>query len=508
MQLIQKMQLYPLVRIAASMIIGILIGHAVSFPLWLPMTLLAAAIVVSFFLSRFIYWQGVGVMVVALFLGCTLITLKNTSLHTPPFSEHEHTYQAVLLSEPVQRGKVIRCDILVTTGMWEGHRVKASILRDTVDNNYQRLHVGDGITAVSVMEAPVNFTPSNFDYPLFLKSHGFTATTFIYWNNWRKAVVDLSRVSIFLRAKLSMLKFRQQLVDKIRAVGVDGQELAVAMAMTLGDKSMLTQMTRDVYAVTGSSHVLALSGMHLGIIYAIFSFLTGTRHRRMFRETVLLTAIWAYVVMVGMPASVVRAAIMITVYGVMSMIHRDHMSLNTLSLTAIIMLVANPLNLFDVGFQLSFLSVFSILIVCLVLLQSSSHALPSRRWWQGLWSMACVSLAAQLGTMPLVAYYFGRIACYGLVSSFVVIPLATIMIYMAVVLFLSLLLPFPSFSVLLSQLLVATTAILNRSLSVIASWPGACIDNVHLNGAQVLLAYVIEALVVFLVIFLWKRKKA
>ena len=212
--------------------------------------------------------------------------------------------------------------------------------------------------------------------------------------------------------------------------------------------------------------------------------------------------------MVGMPASVVRAAIMITVYGVMSMIHRDHMSLNTLALTAIIMLVANPLNLFDVGFQLSFLSVFSILIVCPVLLQSSSHALPYRRWWQRLWSMACVSLAAQLGTMPLVAYYFGRMACYGLVSSFVVIPLATIMIYMAVVLFLSLLLPFPSFSVLLSQLLVATTAILNRSLSVIASWPGACIDNVHLNGAQVLLAYVIEALVVFLVIFLWKRKKA
>ena len=506
MQSVQQIQLYPLMRIAVSMIIGILVGYAMEFPLWLPFVLFIAILLLSICLRRFIYWQGICVMLAAAALGCTLVSHKNDTLQTPPFSHEPHVYQAVLLSEPVLRGKVIRCDIMVTTGVWQDHRVKASILRDTVDNNYQRLHVGDGITAVSAMEEISNYNKSNFNYPLYLHSHGFTATTFISWNDWRKAVVNLTDVSRFVRAKLSLLKFRQQLINRIKTIGVSGQELAVAMAMTLGDKSMLSQTTRDIYAISGASHVLALSGLHLTIVYVILSmFLGGRRH--VVREALLLAAIWAYVVMVGMPSSVVRAAIMITVYGIMSVANRNKMSLNTLALAAIIMLISNPLCIFDIGFQLSFLSVLSILILYPVFISLFGNIHSWHRWWRWLISMACVSIAAQIGTMPLVAYYFGRIACYGLLANFVVIPLATVMIYLSVGVFLSSFLPFSSLSLLLSKLLSIATNCLNSSLTAIASWPGSSIDMIHLNIAQLLLIYVIEGLVMFVFIYLLQLRK-
>ena len=112
--------------------------------------------------------------------------------------------------------------------------------------------------------------------------------------------------------------------------------------------------------------------------------------------------------------------------------------------------------------------------------------------------MLCVSLSAQLGTAPLVCYYFERVACYGLLVNFLVIPLATVIIYLAVAVFVSFFLRIHFVSVFLSQALGGVASLLNRSLTAVSSWPGSCIDHVHIRLPLLLLVYLLLAVLVFL----------
>ena len=164
------------------------------------------------------------------------------------------------------------------------------------------------------------------------------------------------------RTRLFFLQQRSRLLSHLNAQGGGDEAYAVVAAMTLGDKSALTKDLREVYSVTGASHVLALSGLHLGIIYALLSLFTVGRRWQVATQALVIVSIWAFVFLVGMPVSVVRAAIMLTVYALMSLGHRDRMSLNVLAFTAILILLFHPRSLYDVSFQLSFAAVASILL--------------------------------------------------------------------------------------------------------------------------------------------------
>ena len=215
------------------------------------------------------------------------------------------------------------------------------------------------------------------------------------------------RFSRVERTRLRCLQWRQQLLARYEAQGLEGEQYAVVAAMTLGDKSALTKDVREVYAVTGAAHVLALSGLHLGIIYALLSLLVVGRRWQMLSQLVCILGIWAFAFLVGLSASVVRSAIMLTVYALLSLGHRDKMSLNTLAFTAILMLVVSPRSLFDIGFQLSFMAVASILLWLPVFRGAFSEAYlmehPLLKW---VWSMAGVSLAAQGSADCLLLWAF------------------------------------------------------------------------------------------------------
>jgi len=280
-------------------------------------------------------------------------------------------------------------------------KVKASILCDTVSENYKRLHVGDGITAFSHLEEPVNFRDSEFDYVRWLRLHGFDAETFIYYRNWKKASVDLSFLSSVDRTLIELKRAKQQWLQTYARVGLDGQSAAVTVAMTLGDKQLISKEVKDDYSISGASHVLALSGLHLGIIYAIFLFgfnlCKGIPYlnllvRYHLSDLFVLLFIWLYALLVDFSPSVVRSATMITVYSVVGLLNRDKFSLNTLALTAIVLLVVRPQNLWDVGFQMSFVAVLSIVLFVPLLYGLFSPKLLQRHWLlRWVWGLANVS---------------------------------------------------------------------------------------------------------------------
>lgn len=299
----------------------------------------------------------------------------------------------------------------------------------------------------------------------------------------QRAQQDTSSISRLDRSKTYFLEKRNELLERLSDHGVDGSVYAVVAAMTLGDKSQLTNELRKTYAITGASHILALSGLHLGIIYTLLSLLLSRRRWWIVSQVVIIVCIWLYVFLVGMTVSVVRSAVMITVYALLSLGHRDKMSVNTLAFAAIVMLLFNPLSLFDVGFQMSFMAVLAILLFY-PLFEGvwSQPFLMDHRVFKWLWTMLSVSCAAQIGVAPLIVYYFGRFSCFFLLTNLLVVPAATLILYLSLVVLL-----IPS----LAYLLIYMVDTLNHLLTWVATLPGVSIEGLHPTLLQVSMVYVI-----------------
>lgn len=300
------------------------------------------------------------------------------------------------------------------------------------------------------------------------------------------------------RSRLFFLQQRERLLNRYRQQGLEGNTYALVTATTLGDKSSIDKELRETYNISGAAHVLALSGLHMGIIYAILTLLTfGRRRRSIITQTLVVVALWAFVFLVGMPSSAVRAATMLSLYALLTLGYREKASINALAFTALVMLAISPYMLFDIGFQMSFLAVLSILIWLPVMNEWVSPTLQQRypplRW---LWGLTTVTLAAQLGVAPLIAYYFGRFSTFFLITNFVAIPAITIIIWLALV---TLIIP------VLIPLLTFVVNGLNTCLDTIIQLPGASIEGLHPTLLQVCLTYIL-VLCVYWVIRLVEAK--
>ena len=309
--------------------------------------------------------------------------------------------------------------------------------------------------------------------------------------------MDLSKVddgepSRIERTQQYFLNQRNILLQRLETAGLSDNQYAVVAAMALGDKSSLTKDLKETYSMTGASHILALSGLHLGIIYALLSLLVVGRRWQMITQVAIILSIWAFVFLTGMSTSVVRSAIMLTVYALLAIGHRQKMSVNTLAFTAIVMLLVSPQALFDVGFQMSFMAVFSILLFTPLFYRPfSAEYLMTHRIIRWLWGMVAVSIAAQIGVAPLIAYYFGHFSCFFLLTNFIVIPAATLILYLSLATLL-----IPSIGIALASIV----GLLNTTLLYISSIPGATIDGLH---PSVMLTASIYAIIFATYYLLW-----
>lgn len=494
-----QIQLYPVLRLALFLIAGIVLGEllygVLSFKAWF------AATVVSLLLTL-LAWkhcilQSVMIFITCMLFGGSLVSVELDKAYMP-VPDKDMAYSAVVISKPVVSGKVIRCDLMIAD-VSHPVKVKASIYRD---ERADKLRVGDGIKAVSLLEKPSGYADSDFDYGRYLLYHGYVATTFIYIDEWSKAVVDLTRLSLIQRTRIAALVFRDRLLRRYTDMGFSGQSYAVLAAMTLGDKSSLSERLKEDYSVSGASHILALSGLHLGIIYAILSLIFLRRRWQIASQVLILLAIWTYVFIVGMSASVVRSAVMITVYSLVSLLNRNKMSLNTLAVAAVVILIVNPLYLYDVGFQMSFAAVFFIILFYRPVLNLMPGCVMGIPVIRQIWQMMSVSLAAQIGVAPLIAFYFGRFSCYFLLTNIIVVPAATIILYGAVLM--AALSFVPYLQTLLSALLLKVVVLLNSGVSFVAELPGASIDGIAIGLLQLVLIYV--AIFSFSVLVVYAKK--
>ncbi|KAA6332443.1 hypothetical protein EZS27_019048, partial [termite gut metagenome] len=206
-------------------------------------------------------------------------------------------------------------------------------------------------------------------------------------------------------------------------------------ALTIGYQEELSEEIRESYSVSGASHVLSLSGLHFALLYGfIFFFLKRIPDKlpgiKILRVTIILLLIWGFAFITGLAPCIVRSALMCSLFALSEYRSGNYISLNTLAAAGLLMLLYNPCWIFDVGFQLSFCAVASIL-----LLQSRLYRIWSvnNRILKYCWGITTVSIAAQVGAAPLVLLYFARFSTHFLLTNLLVVTLVTIIMYAAII---------------------------------------------------------------------------
>ena len=493
---IATLQQHPFLRLLLPLIIGIACGDA--FPHAVPVIVWASVLLFSclfLFFSYFIRWKfpfGLSLFTLLATTGFALASdhLANTSL---PVTSHASIYQVTINQMPERKARSILCPATVThiqkadsTLGTPRHRPQV-LLYLQPDSMAATLKRGDRLWIQARILPPANKgIPHEFDYARFLQRRGISGTAFVPTGRWQKTGHDSLRT---FRQKAT--DQREKIVDLYRRMGFQGDELAVLSALTVGDKEELSEEIIETYSVTGASHVLALSGLHIGFLYALLWFLAAPLWRRwrllkLPLLTFIVLLLWGFAFLTGLSPSVVRSVCMFSILTLSHLQHEKAVSVNTLAATAFFMLLVHPMWLFDVGFQLSFVAVASILMFYPKLnrLYSGDHWIIRK-----VWGLMSVSIAAQIGTAPLVIFYFSRFSTHFLFTNLWVIPMVSLVLYASV--FLLLLSPFTALQAAVAPYVGKLIEMQNHVLQQIEQWPYASFDRLSLDVCEVLLIYLI-----------------
>ncbi len=244
-------------------------------------------------------------------------------------------------------------------------------------------------------------------------------------------------------------------VERLHSVGLEPETEQLAVGILFGQKAEMDKGMKQSFRQAGMSHILAVSGLHIGIIWVLLfllfrplillSILTNVNEVMVgyVLRIVILVVLWAYIVMIGSPPSALRAGLMISLTQVSSVCGRDAWGWHNLWLAAFIILVCQPSLLFDVGFQLSIMATAGILAFLPLMSEKRRHSRITLRAEErystikkiGRWcaSMFWLSVSAQIFTVPICAYYFHQVPLLGWLQGLLAVPLVPVFVYMAVV---------------------------------------------------------------------------
>lgn len=406
------------------------------------------------------------------------------------FLPDETVYRVLITDKPELKERSILCKAQVleqkNPASAETLNAQAAVLLYfSLDSAGKTIRRGDELLLSARLSLPVNRgNPDEFDYPRYLMYKGVSGTGFVPSGKW-KTIAHHTGGSITNYA----LDCRDKVLELYSELNFQGDNFAILSALTVGYKDELSESIRESFSVSGASHILALSGLHIGLLCMFLFFLLNrlpgsSMRMQIVRVGVVIVLLWGFAFLTGLSPSVVRSVVMFSLLGISQFSTARPMSLNTLYVAGIGMLIYNPAWLFDVGFQLSFVAVASILLIQPWLYKQ----LTVRNSFQDrLWGLITVSIAAQIGTAPLVLLYFSRFPVHFLLTNIVVIPLVTIIIYVAVIMLLL------SFLPVINQLIAYGLNILLDILGGTVRWiekmPFASIDHVWLYQFEVLLFY-------------------
>lgn len=364
------------------------------------------------------------------------------------------------------------------------------------DSLSKHLNIGDIIAfepKLKDVQAPKN--PNEFDFKKYLSFHLIHQQAYLYSNNW-KLLQQAPTNNIFKFANDS----RNYLINTLKQKGLKGNELAVASALILGYKDDIDVQLKSAYSSAGAMHVLAVSGLHVGIIFLIFSqllsFLEKLKYGIIIKSILLIIILWLYALLTGLSPSVMRAATMFSFIVATKITNRYSSFFNTLAASGLVLLIYNPLLIMEVGFQLSYMAVIGIVII-----QPWINELFTIRYWlpRKIWEITAVSIAAQIATFPLGLLYFHQFPNYFMLSNLVVIPLAIAILYLGII---TLCFSFiPVIGNVLALVLNYIIQFLNYAVNFIDQIPYSLTENIRFSVIDTWLIYLFISSIIALIAY-------
>ena len=498
---------YPILKTLIPYIFGILSGYYAIFPsinpIFLLFTLIATVPFLAFFQKKLSYKRqkmgGVLLQFCFVLFGFASIQLRFSS-NTEDILQENHYWIVTLVDHPQEKERTVKC-VGKVEGSTNGKSVKQkSVFYFQKSERSQLLQMGDVLalkTQFVPIEPPAN--PFSFNYQRYMLRRGIAHTAYVPSHQWELLEHSFKKPVKQLSGKLQRF-FALQFTKN----GLQGDEYSIITAILLGNDDTMDPSLRRSYTSTGVSHILCVSGMHVGIIYMILSFLlkplTFHRKGRIMNALILLLAIWSYAHITGLAPSVQRAATMFTFVTFGTMLHRNCNVFHSISASLLILLFINPFLIFEMGFQLSYLAVLGI-----VWLQKSFCSIwkPKSKIVSYFWELGTVSLAAQIATGPIAVYHFGQFPNYFLPSNLFVIMLSFVIVATGVAL---LAFSFSHFiASIIGKLLYFEIKGMNSIVFFIEQLPGAVTTYISLSVLQVFLIYGMVIVIFLLVKYRKKR---
>ncbi|MFH1762326.1 MAG: DNA internalization-related competence protein ComEC/Rec2, partial [bacterium] len=371
-----------------------------------------------------LHWHIIGLC--AFILMSFLMYQKENSRNSNPFEEYfkgTSSFTGIIKSFPQTQRDLQRVVIRLTDP------VEKDIYAFIPECDGKHLEYGDSISfSGSLSEPPGRRNPGAFDYREYLFRKNIRATAFIDTN--KLEIIQRGRGNVLMQHVVVPL--RTYITNTVKKhVGYQGTLL---LSILLGSKHELDESVRNDFKESGLMHVLAVSGLHVGLIaFVFFNLFSIFMLPRSARTVFVIVIIWFYALITGMGPSVVRASVMGTIILLALLFERDGNIYNSLGLAGVILLFMNPLNLWDVGFILSFTATFSIVF----LYPKFKEWVPRKLLYFSpiifIIDLFLVSLAAMLGTLPIVAAFFNNIPIISLLANLFAVPLISILVALGVV---------------------------------------------------------------------------
>lgn len=430
------------VQLTFFLIVGILFGNYFSIP---PIQLAVfLGVLILLLTSAFFYANKqfqptfiftILVFLLSFFIGLASITFKNQLNNEKHYSKQlqfsSSNFVAALISiESVLKSTTYYNKYEAQVYQLNGKKTIGKILVNIKkDSAISPLQVDDHLAVKMVFNTIAE--PSNpyvFNYKKYLKQQQIHHQ--IYGEN--RQFLRLPKTKQTVRGVAAVI--REKITKALIHDGFKNDELAVVNALILGQRQYLTSELQQSYIGAGAIHILAISGLHIGIILliltAVFKPLHYFKHGKLTASILIVIILWIYAILAGLSASVVRAVAMFTAIAIALQVNQPSNVYKNLVISMFFLLLFNPYYFFEVGFQLSYLAVFSI-----VWIQPKIYNLWKPKLWflDKIWQLLTVSVAAQIGVLPLSLYYFHQFPGLFFLSNLVIIPVLGIILTAGIV---------------------------------------------------------------------------
>lgn len=505
-QLFEYFRKAPFIRLTIPVIAGIVLFlHRPNLfsiqSIYIICSIVFALLIFSHYLSsKYVFRSLFGIVLNALLMLAGYALSKDKQSEIGLLNTKKNIYAVELIEEPEPKPNSIKAIANVHLKNVYNKPETATgkvLLYFQNDSAAKSLLLGDRLLVeIQPQEVKHSGNPEAFNYEKFLYYKQIARQAYVKSGSWQKLDNRAFVVEEY------STKLRNAAIETFKKAGITDDNLAVLSALTLGYKDLLDEKTKKSYSASGAMHVLAVSGLHVGVIFIILNyllfFIPKTGRFKILKPIVLILTLWAYAFLTGMSPSVMRAALMFSIVEIGNNLNRKTNIYNSLAASAFILLIINPFMLKEVGFQLSYLAVIGIVYFQpkIYLLINFKHNILDR-----LWAITTVAIAAQIATGPISVYYFNSFPNYFLLSNPVVILAASVIIYSAFLLLIFNLVPYLSDAI--AYILKNTVAISNSYTCIIEQAPGSVSKNIYLSEFSLMLLYFI---ILGLMVFIQQKK--